>query len=251
MTAGEGVGRHDWGSAPELYGPRHDYREALVLRRLLPILPGPDVLNAGAGAGSLTHRLLEAGCTVTSIDASAELCRRLAAELAETAGAGPVHERDVTDTGLPAGAFDGVVCAEVLEHIDDDRAAIGELARVLRPGGLLLVTVPADPFRYDWVDLWAGHRRRYEPADLAQKLSAEGFEGVEVGGWGFPLSAAYHRWVYRPALRRRLGRPGGPGGPPPRAAAVVVRAALEVDSLFLGRTSGALGLIATARRVGT
>ncbi len=244
-------GAHDWGSAPELYGPRHDYREALILRRLLPRLPGPQVLNAGAGAGSLTHRLLRAGCAVTSIDASGELCRRLAAELAGTAAGARVLRCDVVDTGLPDRAFDGVVCAEVLEHLADDRAALTELARVLRPGGLLLVTVPAGPFRYDWVDLWAGHLRRYEPSDLAGKITGAGFGAVEVDGWGFPLSAAYHRWVYRPALRRRLARARGPGGAPPRAARTAVRAALELDSLFLGRTRGALGLIATARRAGS
>ena len=54
-------GSHDWGDAPELFGPRHDYREALIMRRLLPALPGPEVLNAGAGAGSLTLRLVNAG----------------------------------------------------------------------------------------------------------------------------------------------------------------------------------------------
>ena len=63
-------GEHDWGDAPELYGPRHDYREALILRRLLPALPGPEVLNAGAGAGTLTLKLVDAGLRVTSVDAS-------------------------------------------------------------------------------------------------------------------------------------------------------------------------------------
>src|SRR5690606_13468429 len=62
------VTTHDWGDAPELYGPRHDYREALVLRRLLPALPGPRVLNAGAGAGSLTLKMVAAGLQVTSVD---------------------------------------------------------------------------------------------------------------------------------------------------------------------------------------
>src|SRR6185312_5762537 len=61
---------HDWGSAPDLYGPRHDYREALILRRLLPALPGSRVLNAGSGAGSLSLRLADASLEVTSVEAS-------------------------------------------------------------------------------------------------------------------------------------------------------------------------------------
>ena len=122
-------GSHDWGDAPELYGPRHDYREALVLRRLLPALPGPRVLNAGAGAGTLTLRLVDAGLTVTSVDASAALCGWLERALRErgAAAGNPVVRGDVARLDLPDAAFDAAVCAEVLEHVDDDAAALAEL----------------------------------------------------------------------------------------------------------------------------
>jgi SAM-dependent methyltransferase len=243
---------HDWGDAPELYGPRHDYREALVMRRLLPALPGPEVLNAGAGAGSLTLKLVDAGLRVTSTDYSPELCewtreglRRRGAERDN-----PVLQSDLQRLDLPDAAFDAAVCAEVLEHLDDDAAALAELHRVLRPGGLLLVTVPANPYRYDWTDRWAGHRRRYTVGMLTDRLLAAGFVAPDVRGWGFPLTGLYHRQVYRRVLRRRLAAGGGraAGGAPPRLAARLVRAALEVDSAFVGRMPGYHGLIALARR---
>jgi SAM-dependent methyltransferase len=248
---------HAWGDAPELYGPRHDYRESLVLRRLLRALPGRRVLNAGAGAGSLTFKMIDAGLDVTSVDASAPFCEWVRAGLEErgVADANPVIRGELgTGTlGLADASFDAVVCAEVLEHLDDDVAALEELAAALRPGGLLIVTVPANPYRYDWTDRWAGHRRRYTVEQLRLRIERAGFTDVDVRGWGFPLTGFYHRHVYRPMLRRRLrvreGRGGaGLGGAPPRALSRAIRVVLEVDTLFLGRRPGYHGLIAVARR---
>lgn len=246
------VAVHDWGDTPDLYGPRHDFREALILRRLLPALPGPEVLNAGAGAGSLTLKLIERGLRVTSTDYSEELCewtRRALAERGWEEG-NPVIAGDLQTLELPPEAFDAAVCAEVLEHLDDDAAALAVLAAALRPGGLLLVTVPAGPYRYDWTDRWAGHVRRYTLEGLRERISGAGFTDVDVQAWGFPLTGLYHRQVYRRVLKRRLASGGGraAGGGPPRLAARLVRAALEVDSAFIGRRPGYHGLLATARR---
>jgi SAM-dependent methyltransferase len=159
---------------------------------------------------------------------------------------------DLERLDLPDGAFDGAVCAEVLEHLDDDAAALAELARVLVPGGLLVVSVPANPYRYDWTDQWAGHRRRYTPDGLARRLRDAGFPEPEVTGWGFPLTGLYHRQVYRRALRRRVEAGAGTaaGGAPPRLVSRAVRAALEIDTAFIGRRPGYHGLLAVARRRG-
>lgn len=246
------VTEHDWGAAPEFFGPRHDFREALVLRRFVPALTGGEVLNAGAGAGSLTLKLVDRGLRVTSTDASEAFCEwtRQALRARGALEENPVVLGDLQRLELPDASFDGAVCAEVLEHLDDDAAALAQLHRVLRPGAPLLVTVPAGPYRYDWTDHWAGHRRRYTPEGLAARLTEAGFDGIDVRAWGFPLTGLYHRRVYRRALRHRLesGADTGTGGPPPRALAMAVRAALEVDRLFVGRRPGYHGLIALARR---
>ena len=112
------------------------------------------------------------------------------------------------------------------------------------------MTVPANPYRYDWTDQWAGHRRRYTVEGLRERIAEAGFEDAMVQGWGFPLTGLYHRQVYRRALRRRLAAGDGQaaGGAPPRLASRIVRAALEVDSAFIGRRPGYHGLLATARR---
>lgn len=54
---------------------------------------------------------------------------------------------DITDMDLPDGSFDGVICSHVLEHVDDDIAAMREFGRVLRPGGWALLNVPHEPGR--------------------------------------------------------------------------------------------------------
>jgi SAM-dependent methyltransferase len=157
---------------------------------------------------------------------------------------------DLQRLALPDAAFDAAVCAEVLEHLDDDAAALAVLARVLRPGGLLIVTVPANPYRYDGTDQWAGHRRRYTVGMLEERMRDAGFPDARAQGWGFPLTGLYHRQVYRRALRRRIASGGGSAnlGAPPRLASRIVRAALEIDAAFVGRRPGYHGLLAVAHR---
>jgi SAM-dependent methyltransferase len=238
---------HGWGDAPDLYGPRHDYRESLMMRRLRPALPAGHVLNAGCGAGSFTLRLLDAGYDVTSVDASEAFVERVRQLVGDR---GAVELADLHALRFEAGSFDAIVCGEVLEHLDDDQTAVREFARVLKPGGVVLASVPANPWRYDWSDHWAGHRRRYTAAGLAERFTAAGFTDVEVTDYGFPLLGLYHRQVYRRMLKRRLERDGGDVGAPTGAmkrVAPLVRAAFELDTLFMGRRRGYFGLIASAR----
>ena len=234
------------------WGPRHSYRESLMLRALVRRLKGKRVLNAGCGTGSLTLRLLEKGLDVTSMDASEPSISRLTGEVAKSYPAEhpPILLGDICEMPFAAAEFDGVVCGEVLEHLDEDHAAVGEIARVLRPGGVLVATVPANPWRYDWADHWAGHRRRYTPEGFRELMTSAGLERVEVSGWGFPLTGLYHRHVYERMLRRRLESPVpgrlGQGLGSARWLSRITRATLEIDSLFMGRRPGYMGLIAIA-----
>jgi SAM-dependent methyltransferase len=260
MTAAKGdedlLAEHQWGSGtgPEHTGPRHDYRESLILRRLRRGAPQGHVLNAGAGAGTLTAALLDRGYRVTSVDMSEPFVERLREVTIERGGDGAdVAWADLTQIPFADDSFDVVVCGEVLEHIPDDVTAVGELHRVLRPGGLLVVSVPANPWRYDWVDNWVGHIRRYTQEGLAGRLSDAGFDAVVVEGWGFPVTGLYHRLAYRRLMRRRV-RAGAPApraagrrGLPARLALLGFRAVLELDTLFIGRFPGYFGLLATAR----
>lgn len=248
------VDEHAWGDSTELFGPRHAFRESLLLREIdRRGAPGRDALDAGAGAGSMSLALARRGYRVTAVDGSEGFAEHLGGVL-DGAPGGPHRAARGDMTALPVAdaSADLVVCAEVLEHLDDDAGAARELRRACRPGALVVVSVPAGPFRYDWTDRWAGHRRRYTPEGLEALLAGAGLVGVDAYAWGFPVTGFYHRHVYRPALRRRLVRGGGDAtmDAPPALAGRVLRAALSLDRLFLGRRPGYLGLIATARAPG-
>jgi len=85
-------------------------------------------------------------------------------------------------------AFGAASAVAVLEHLDEDAAAVGELARVVRPGGRVWITVPL-AYRYMLPPVWPiyyrhdrklGHKRHYDEADLARRLEAAGFRRVET-----------------------------------------------------------------------
>jgi SAM-dependent methyltransferase len=234
------VSAHVWGTAPEFVGPRHELRERLLLDLLLSARPGPEVLDGGAGQGTMSRRLAALGFDVTSTDASPEA---IAALRKRTTG--QVVEADLTALPCEDASFDAAVLGEVLEHIEDDRAALTEVARVLRVGGVLALSVPANPKLFGPSDVWAGHVRRYTRPELLQACADAGFTVHRCLGWGFPMSRLYHRHVYERYLGRR-----GPAGPKRRHGPLVsvVGALLQLDRLFVGVDRGALGYLALATR---
>jgi SAM-dependent methyltransferase len=164
--------------------------------RRLAIEPGMLVLDLGCGEGRHTFEAYRRGSRVVSLDLSRpdlhttrDWCAAIAAEGEAPAPAGAgVVAGDLRRLPFPDATFDRVIASEVLEHIPQDELAIAELVRVLRPGGLAAVTVPAWwPERICWAlseEYHAnegGHVRIYRRRELAAKLRAA---GAEVTGRG-------------------------------------------------------------------
>ena len=96
-------------------------------------------------------------------------------------------------TGVPLGAYDLIAMLDVLEHVDEDRAALASLAQRLRPDGRILITVPAHPWMWSAHDEVNHHKRRYTRRTLARAVADAGLK-LEMLSWFnsllFPLAAA-------------------------------------------------------------
>ncbi|MCK9419635.1 MAG: methyltransferase domain-containing protein [Nitrospirae bacterium] len=103
----------------------------------------------------------------------------------------------ITAMSFETASFDCIVCSEVLEHIPDDAKAASELRRVLKPGGVLVATVPFQKHFWAEDDEYVGHIRRYDPGELEQKLKANGFHNIKT----YKLSGTIERWLTRWSLR--------------------------------------------------
>jgi SAM-dependent methyltransferase len=225
---------------PDFVGPRHRLRESLLLRLLIAARPGPSVLNAGAGQGTFSQLLEELGFEVTSVDPSPT-----AVELLRARARGPVLEGTAEQLPFDDASFDAAVLGEVLEHIEDDLAALREVARVVRPGGVVAISVPANPDWFGPSDEWAGHHRRYTRAALLELCAGASLDVERLAPWGFPVSSFYHRRIYEPRLTAQ-----GPAQPRwyLRPAVAALGAALQVDRLFVGVERRALGYLVRARK---
>lgn len=203
----------------------------------LGLRAGERVLDMGCGAGRHAFEMYRRGADVMALDADADELHGVSELFAAMRAAGEVPDGAEADVkqgdalALPFAdaEFDRVVAAEVLEHIHDDAGAIAELARVLRPGGTVAVTVPRyGPERVCWAlssayhEVEGGHVRIYRGHELVERLARAGLvlEGrdhvhalhapywwikcaVGVGDDRHPLVRGYHQVLVWDIMRTR------------------------------------------------
>jgi SAM-dependent methyltransferase len=158
------------------------------------------ILNAGCGSGELSLVLSAAGHDVVGIDPASEyieVARRNAAEAGANRCAFEVSSIEAFATDR---VFDCVVATDVLEHIEDDRRAIARLAALVRPGGSVILTVPAGQWLFGFHDEALGHYRRYSSASL-RRLAERVLHVESIRYFGFtliPVCLLFSRILRRP-----------------------------------------------------
>jgi SAM-dependent methyltransferase len=199
----------------------------------LHIQPGDRALDVGCGAGRHAFELFRRGARVVALDQSEDDVAGVGRMFGAMREAGEYIEGgqalairgDAYRLPFPDGAFDIVVISEVLEHIPDDRSAIAEVNRVLRPGGTLVVTVPRWwPERVCWAlsdsyhEIEGGHVRIYRRRQLLGRLRAADLvprgthhaHALHSPYWWLncllgettPLPRLYHRMLVYDIMRR-------------------------------------------------
>ena len=141
-----------------------------ILKRNIPHLAELRMLEIGCGNGSVLAYLKENGVNIEGGDIFIEglkFCRQRA---------GPVALYQVDILSLPfRNDFDIIGVFDVLEHIEEDEKALAEISRALKPGGTILITVPAHKFLWSYFDESSSHKRRYSKKEIVAKLERNNF----------------------------------------------------------------------------
>ncbi|WP_108513290.1 class I SAM-dependent methyltransferase [Bradyrhizobium algeriense] len=132
------------------------------------------VLDVGTSTGTNLALLRDMGFRrVTGLDMSEE-----AIVFCASKGLGPVDLGDACAMPFNDESFDLVLATDVIEHLDDDRAGLREISRVLTPDGKVLITVPAFPSLWGLQDRVSNHKRRYRVASLLDAVSCSGLKPI-------------------------------------------------------------------------
>lgn len=196
---------------------RDHFLDVWTRRALLDSIARPAhevIVDAGCSSGYLLEDLRRAypRATLVGVDLVAGGLRRAHALVPDAR----LLLADVCDLPLEDASADAIVSANLLEHVPDDEAALRELHRVLRPGGVTALVVPAGPGTYDYYDAFLGHERRYARGELAAKARAAGFEVIFETHLGTLIFPGF--WVVKKLNRRRHADPS-----PDRRRALVER----------------------------
>lgn len=163
--------------------PTYLLRRAAIFDALQGRSPGR-VLEIGCSAGALLYDLRERGYTGVGVELSGK-----ARDIAEEILGG--DERFCIRAEVPEGppeSFDLLLAFEVLEHIERDEEALASWLNLVKPGGRVMVSVPAHRKRWNITDVLVGHHRRYDRSDLEALLNRVGLHVDAISTIGWPAS---------------------------------------------------------------
>jgi SAM-dependent methyltransferase len=163
--------------------------------RSLSLPSQPQILDAGCGSGRNLVELSAFG-RVVGLEPSSR-----GAEVARARGVGEVVVAEIETMPFDASCFDLIACLDVLEHIEDDLGALLALRRVARPGGVLLITVPAYPRLWSSHDELNEHCRRYTRSALLGRAAEAGWRPLRTTHFNLLLLPVAAAWRLGERLR--------------------------------------------------
>ncbi len=208
------------------YRARRKILSSLISRNI--ILPADArILEIGCGTGHNLSMLAKFGhVDAIEIDPAA---RAIAADrLGRSVGDAPLPML----AGIGEGQYDLIALLDVLEHIDDDHAALIGIKRLLRPGGRLLITVPAHQWMWSAHDIANHHFRRYSKGQLQRVIDAAGFKHSLLSSFNsllFPLA------VISRFAGRMLGKEGSDDALPSATINRLFEAVFGLEAHLVGR----------------
>jgi SAM-dependent methyltransferase len=186
--------RDGWSDEFASRGPTMLLRDHVVLRELarIPSLKEKTILDAGCADLSFLRRLQTQFGTekLFGFDITA-------AAFGNAPGREHIETRvlNIERETWEGRLFDVIVCMDVLEHINDDGAALANICRMLAPGGVFIFHVPFSMRYWSIHDEGVGHMRRYEGPELAESLRRAGFGRVRMQTYGYPFMTTYFRLI--------------------------------------------------------
>ena len=200
----------------------HDY-----IARYADLPKDARILEIGCGTGHNLPMLGQFGAVdAIEIDPAA---REIASKrLGKPVGDAPLPEL----TGIERGAYDMIAVLDVVEHIEDDVAALKAMKACLKPGGKILIAVPAHQWMWSAHDIVNHHHRRYTKASLRAAIDAAGLAPKKLGYFNsllFPIAAAAR------VAGRIAGRDDSDDSPPAKPLNKLFEAIFRLERHLVGR----------------
>jgi SAM-dependent methyltransferase len=220
---------------------RRQILEELIRRQIRPP-PKARILEIGCGTGHNLEMLSRFGrVEATELDANAR-------ELASKRLGRAVQDSALPNlSAYPEGHFDLIALLDVLEHVPDDEAALRAIRERLKPGGALLVAVPASPWMWSPHDVAHHHFRRYRKRELAALADHTGFSA--------DLMSPFNSLLFVPIAAARLigkaiGKESADDSMPPAPVNALLRTIFALERPLIGRVPMPFGvsLVAVLRR---
>jgi SAM-dependent methyltransferase len=197
------------------------------LQRYGALPAGARILEIGCGTGHNLPMLAQFG-EIDAIEIDEIAAAKASERLGKPVGSSPLPEL----TGVAPGSYDMVAVLDVVEHVEDDVAALQAIARLLKPGGKILITVPAHQWMWSAHDVVNHHKRRYSKGSLTALLGKAGLRARKMRWFNsllFPVAVAAR------FAGKLLGKDDSDDSPPPKPLNAAFETVFGLERHLLGR----------------